>query len=464
MRYTIISLLLLGASLNLTGQADYGNKVEAIKLCKALQGNQFSNYREANTAIEDILSVIGAKNRFVVQPCDNIKNAMAVTMQGIRYIFYDPDFMTSISSGIYSSNLFILAHEVGHHINGHSQDIIMLLSDYAPTSNTLAEQRAEELEADEFAGFVLGKLGHPLSSMENTLRAVADDEDDTYSTHPNLSKRLTAVATGYNKSKGNEALPTNLSPSKRTAEEYFYSGYDKSLLGDYRGAIEDFNKAIQLDPDYTLAYSIRGFTKAFLGDDRGAIEDFNKAIQFEPDLTDAYTLRGVAKSHLGDNRGAIEDYNKAIQLDPDNNKAYYNRGITKSTLGDARGAIQDLTMAIQLNPDEPQQYTKRGACKFTSGDYEGAIQDFTKAIQFNPDDHKLYTFRGYSKSYLGDERGALEDYNKAIQLDPDDPNIYVIRAGAKFDLGDKNGACLDLSKAGELGHMEAYDMIREACK
>ena len=140
MRIIIISVLFFLVSLNLTAQADYGNKGEAIQLCKALQGSQFSNYREANSAIEDILSVIGAKNRFVVQPCDNINNAAAVTMQGIRYIFFDPDFMNSISSGRYSSNLFILAHEVGHHINGHSQDIVMLLSDYAPTSNTLSER------------------------------------------------------------------------------------------------------------------------------------------------------------------------------------------------------------------------------------------------------------------------------------------------------------------------------------
>jgi hypothetical protein len=99
MRITIISALFLLASLNLNAQADYGNKGEAIQLCKAIQGSQFTNYREANSAIEDILSVIGAKNRFVVQPCDNINNAAAVTMQGIRYIFFDPNFMNSISSG-----------------------------------------------------------------------------------------------------------------------------------------------------------------------------------------------------------------------------------------------------------------------------------------------------------------------------------------------------------------------------
>jgi Flp pilus assembly protein TadD len=349
MRITIISALFLLASLNLNAQADYGNKGEAIQLCKALQGSQFSNYREANSAIEDILSVIGAKNRFVVQPCDNINNAAAVTMQGIRYIFFDPNFMNSISSGRYSSNLFILAHEVGHHINGHSQDIVMLLSDYAPTSNTLSEGRVEELEADEFAGFIMGKLGHSLSSMQNTLRGVADNGDDTYSTHPSLSKRLKAVETGYNKAKGNEVLKTNVTSSKQTAEEYFDSAYFMADLADHYMAVEDYNKAIQLNPNNASAYNNRGVSKDNLEDYRGAIEDYNKAIQLNPNNAGAYNNRGVSKDNLEDYRGAIEDFNKAIQLNPNDAGAYKNRGVSKRHLEDYRGASEDFSKAGQLD-------------------------------------------------------------------------------------------------------------------
>ena len=224
--------------------------------------------------LRHILSVIGAKNRFVVQPCDNINNAAAVTMQGRRYIFFDPDFMNSISSGRYSSNLFILAHKVGHHINGHSQDIVVLLSDYTPTSNTLSEGRVEELEADEFTGFIMGKLGHSLSSMQNTLMGFAYNGNDTYSTHPSLSKRLNAVEIGCNKANGNEALSTKVSSSKQTAEEYFYNAYGKYNLGDYRGAIQDCSKAIELNPDYTSAYFNGGSAKSNLGDKDGACLEF----------------------------------------------------------------------------------------------------------------------------------------------------------------------------------------------
>ena len=50
-------------------------------------------------------------------------------------------------------------------------------------------------------------------------------------------------------------------------------------LGDKKGAIADYNKAIELKPDYALAYSDRGLVRSELGDKKGALEDLQKAAQ-----------------------------------------------------------------------------------------------------------------------------------------------------------------------------------------
>lgn len=531
-RTTILLLILIVAAFSVNGQADYGNKTDALQLCKAVQGNQFSNYKETNTAIEEILSVIGAKNRFVVQPCDNINNAVAVTLQGIRYIFFDPDFMNSISSGSYSSNLFILAHEVGHHINGHSQDIIMLLSEYAPTGTTLAEERTEELEADEFAGFVLAKLGYGLASMQTTLRSIADDSDDSYSTHPSLSKRLSAVEAGFNKAKGNQPLKTNVSSTTQTAEEYFYSAFDKGnnennkgaiddwskaveldpnmseayfnrgiakgRLADHLGQMADYNKAIELDPNMTHAYYNRGISKAQQNDNKGAIEDFDKVIEIGPDVLEAYVNRGIAKGLLNDLNGEISDYNKAIELDPNNAKAYYNRGNAKAKLENHQGAISDFSKAIELEPRNAAAWCGRGMAKAQLGgfreavadynmaieferkmaeayffrgfakaqlqDFRGAMVDLNEALELNPNDSEAFYYRGLTKTSLEDYRGAIVDCNKAIVLNSKYSNAYYLRGVAKLSIGDKDSGCVDLSKAGELGHGEAYDLIKRYCQ
>ena len=179
----------------------YGNSVDAIKLCSAIQTNNFATDLEADRALDRILSVIGASKRFVLRPCDNINNAVATSYKGVRYILYDRDLMSSINSGNNWGNLFILAHEVGHHINGHSLDLVLYAADVVEPEN-LANQRKQELEADEFAGFILAKLGGPISAANEIISKISTNSDDSYSTHPSRDKRLSAVRKGYNKTGG----------------------------------------------------------------------------------------------------------------------------------------------------------------------------------------------------------------------------------------------------------------------
>ena len=111
---------------SLSSSQDYGNKTDAMNLCSVLQANSFSENIEAEKGLDRILSVIGASKRtFRIQPCENINNAIATSIKGVRYILYDRKFMNSISNKNNWSNLFILAHEVGHHINGHSLDLVL---------------------------------------------------------------------------------------------------------------------------------------------------------------------------------------------------------------------------------------------------------------------------------------------------------------------------------------------------
>ena len=70
------------------------------------------------------------------------------------------------------------------------------------------------------------------------------------------------------------------------------------------------------------------------GDFKGAIADYTKAIEINPQYSEAYINRGIAKSDLGDTQGAIADYNKAIDINPQYAVAYNNRGYAKYNLKD----------------------------------------------------------------------------------------------------------------------------------
>ena len=122
------NLIILLFSISMFSQ-DYGNDSEALKLCSVLQTNRFGTDVEAENALDKILNAIGASKRFVLQPCSNINNAVATSYKGIRYILYDRVFMNSVNNGNNWGNLFVLAHEVGHHINGHSLDLVLYAAD-----------------------------------------------------------------------------------------------------------------------------------------------------------------------------------------------------------------------------------------------------------------------------------------------------------------------------------------------
>ncbi len=134
-----------------------------------------------------------------------------------------------------------------------------------------------------------------------------------------------------------------------------------------------------VDRKSALAYSNRGTIKATSENYTDAIQDFNKAIELDPENADAYSHRGAAKGQLGDSTGAMQDLNKAIELDPENADAYHRRGYINFLLKDNQGAIQDYNKSIELNPDNGKSYCLRGLARFISGDKRGALLDLSKA-------------------------------------------------------------------------------------
>ena len=381
MRKIILLLVFLTSTL-LTNAQSYDDASEASELCLLAQGsigNNFTNDKDADIALEKILAVIGASKRFILQPCSDINNAVATSYKGLRYILYDKSFMSTIANNSTSwSQLFILAHEVGHHINGHSIDILLTLSDIVEPK-TLASKRKQELESDEFAGFILGKLGATLEQTSEAINLLASNKDDTYSTHPNKSKRLNAIKIGFNKALGKEQVVYEKKSNLNTAEEYFYKAYEKNGKGDNYGAISDYTKAIEINPNYASAYNNLGNIKKEFKDYNGAISDYTKAIKINPNDELAYYNRGRNKEDLKDNYGAISDYTKAIEINPNYASAYNNLGNIKKEFKDYNGAISDYTKAIKINPNNAIAYYNRGLAKYFSNNYAGACLDARNA-------------------------------------------------------------------------------------
>ena len=133
-----------------------------------------------------------------------------------------------------------------------------------------------------------------------------------------------------------------------SAETYLRWGYAKYRLDQYQTAIDDYDAAINLKPDFAPAYYFRGTVKRSLGQYKEAIEDYNTAIDLKNDFASAYYFRGTIRGDLGEHFIAIQDYNKAIDAKPDYAFAYLRRGIANYLLDRNWAAKKDWETALEL--------------------------------------------------------------------------------------------------------------------
>jgi tetratricopeptide (TPR) repeat protein len=247
----------------------------------------------------------------------------------------------------------------------------------------------------------------------------------------------------------------------------FYHGRSscRSRMGNFEGALEAINIAINIEPLNTGLIAARGSIRSELADYDRAIEDYTIALNLDPTLIYLYHSRGLAKYFKNDFTSAEKDFTKAIERfeEKDKNGPYAYRGRCKEGMGDNIGAMEDYEKSIDIDPYWFVPYNFIGNLSIKMKEYVKAISYYTISININPDFSDSYFNRSIAKAKLGDYRGAIMDLNKDIELAPS-ASSYLNRGQYKIIIGYNEEGCLDLSKAGELGEMKAYEMIQEYCK
>lgn len=236
-RMMLRALLFVLFSVSITGS--FAKPQESPDQTYTLAGDPgpagFASPAEAKAVVDEIMNVVGKKATFEVRAA-RIPNAAAATLKGKRYILYNPAFMAAIHKATGSNRwvpISILAHEIGHHLYGH-------------TIKGTASEPAIELEADEFSGFVLRKMGASLEDAQLAMRVAASRR--ATSTHPGRYDRLEAIASGWEKADAQLAgrastplrtKPQIQEPSTSTATSAVlddrYIAYDVHFNGDPQG-------------------------------------------------------------------------------------------------------------------------------------------------------------------------------------------------------------------------------------
>ncbi|WP_165372154.1 M48 family metalloprotease [Emticicia agri] len=159
----------------------YGQRINEKAICNMVS---FRSKEVAEKAVDEIVRRSGLKRNFYVMECPNTDNCFAAVNGQTRLIVYDGAFMqkaNNISKTDWGA-LSILAHEIGHHLQGHT--IIEGGSD-----------PQKELEADEFSGFVMYQMGASLKEAQAAISKLTSDYDG--GTHPPRTRRLASIEKGY---------------------------------------------------------------------------------------------------------------------------------------------------------------------------------------------------------------------------------------------------------------------------
>jgi len=239
----------------------------------------------------------------------------------------------------------------------------------------------------------------------------------------------------------NKAIELN----SKDASLYQKRGKAKSELKDFQGSIEDFSSAIDIDPEWWGYYSGRGDAKKELKDFQGALEDYNKVVNLGRITAVTYHKRGLIKMELKDFQGAIEDFSSAIEIDPEWVINYYYRAVSKAHINDYSGAEEDYTTTLTTYPDNDGILKERGDVRVKLKKFELAVKDYRAVININPNNKWAYYKCGEAKSKLEDYQGAIEDFSSVIKIDSNYKWAYQERGESKSNLADYQGAIEDFS-------------------
>ncbi len=236
-------------------------------------------------------------------------------------------------------------------------------------------------------------------------------------------------------------------PNDRRAAILNDRGVANVRLGETKLALEDYNHAVELFPEYPVAYNNRGNLLLALGQLGEATKDFDRALVLAPSYAAAYSNRANVRMKLGKPQAAIADFTKAIELMPASAPPLSGRGLAYLAVGKPHAAIRDFSRAVSADARFASAYRNRAEARMAVDQRDEAIEDLSRAIAFDANNSELYVVRGYAYLLDGNAASAIKDFSHAIELDPKSSPAYEGRGLANGMAEASDDAYSDLNRA-----------------
>lgn len=256
-----------------------------------------------------------------------------------------------------------------------------------------------------------------------------------------------------------DALQATLSPEeqKKVSEVRTRNleAYESYLLGrklwtertakSNAESVKHFQRAIDLDPTYALAYvglsDAYRFKVDYEGMNPGEVLPLAKralqtALQLDDQLGEAYASRGGLKLDALDYAGADADFERAIELSPNYLPSYNWYAVSLGQQGRSEDALANFQKGLQLDPLSAVLRSNVGYALNLLGRFDDARKMFERGIEMHPE--SSFGYNGYAV-HQGGVLGKIDDavlwQSKAIEVDPTRSNFMAIMAFWYVSLG-----------------------------
>jgi TolB-like protein/DNA-binding winged helix-turn-helix (wHTH) protein/Tfp pilus assembly protein PilF len=264
-------------------------------------------------------------------------------------------------------------------------------------------------------------------------------------------------------------------PVKPEAYELYLRGryeWNKRTTDGLYKALEYFQRAVRVDPRYSLAYSGLADSYSILGNNAflpgaevypRAKTAALRALELDNELAEAHTsLALVLFDYDRDRKAALKELKAAIALNPNYATARHWYANMLAAMGQFQEAIPEIELARKLDPLSARTNANVGYVLYFARQYDRAISEARKAVELDPNDRHSHTALGFMYLQKGMNREALDEFQKSASL-PTGPRFGLgILAFGYAAVGNRGEALKALRKAKQLWKAEYVSPYRIA--
>jgi serine/threonine protein kinase/TolB-like protein/Tfp pilus assembly protein PilF len=214
-------------------------------------------------------------------------------------------------------------------------------------------------------------------------------------------------------------------------------------------AVEYFNEAINVDPNYALAYAELSFTyRILVGSGSLDPSEFTpkaeaaalKALELDETLADAHFALAFLKMNAWEWTTAEYEFKRAIELNPNLARAYIGYSGYLSRIGRHDEAVAEIKRAKELDPLSPIVNGNYGLILYFAGRYDEAIRILRETLEFDQNFSFAHLYLAYNYAAKEMYPQAIDAYQKAFALGQETPSNRIYLGAAYARAGEREKA------------------------